>query len=70
MDLPEVPSATENGAAQVHYCLSQQRTFVEEDGEKAGGLGTCLEKNFPKLRPLECRKTPFLGTQDESCYHH
>ena len=62
MDLPEAPSSTENGGTQVHYYISQHRTIVEEDGEKDGGLGAFLQKNFSELRPLKRRKTPFLGT--------
>ena len=35
-DLTEAPSATENGGTQVHFCITQHRTIVEEGGEKEG----------------------------------
>ena len=57
-DLPEAPSATENGDTQAPYDISQHRTIVEE-GEKDGCLGACTQKSFSELRPLERQKTPF-----------
>ena len=40
-DLPETPSATENGGAKAPYGILQHRTIVEEEGEKDVGLGAC-----------------------------
>ena len=58
-ELPEAPSATENGGTQAPYGISQHRTIVEEKGEKDGGLGACSQKRFSELRPIECQKTSF-----------
>ena len=37
-DLPEAPSATENGKTQTPCGISQHWTIVETDGAKDGGL--------------------------------
>ena len=58
-NLPEAPSTTQNGGTQAPYGTSQHRTIVEEEREKDGGLGACLQKYLSELRPLERQKTPF-----------
>ena len=58
-DLPEAPSATENGGTQAPYGILQHRTIIEEEGEKDGGLGACPQKRISELRQLERQKTPF-----------
>ena len=39
-DLLEAPSVIENGGTQAPYGISQNRTIVEEEGEKDGGVMT------------------------------
>ena len=56
-DLLEAPSATKNGDSQAPYDISQHRTIVEKKREKNGGLGTCLQKSFSELHPLERQRT-------------
>ena len=52
-DLPEAPSATENGGTQAPYVISQHRTIVEEEGERGGILWLAPRNVFSELRPLE-----------------
>ena len=59
-DLPEAPSATENGGTQAPYGISQHRTIVEEEGEKDGSL---------EATPSRTSENARLGTWYESCYH-
>ena len=68
-DLTEAPSVTGNGDTQAHYCISQHRNILEEDGEKDGGIKAFPEKLFRATpsRPLE---NALFGTRDESCCHH
>ena len=56
-DLPEAPSATENGGTQTPYGISQYKTEKEE-GKNDGGLGACSQKFF-RATPSKCQKTPF-----------
>ena len=39
IDLPEAPSATENGDTQAPYVISQNRTIEEEVGRRTGVSG-------------------------------
>ena len=49
-ELPEAPSATENGGTQAPYGISQHRTIVEEEGEKGGVWGLAPE-SFVRTTP-------------------
>ena len=53
-DLPEAPSATENGGTQAHYGISQHRIIAEKEGERDGGSGSLPpEKFLQSSRTLE-----------------
>ena len=58
-NLPEAPCTTENEGIQAPYGISQHRTIAEKE-EKDVGLGTCRQKSFSELLPLERQENTLL----------
>ena len=58
-DLPEVPSATENGGTQALYGISQHRTMVEEKRRRIGVWGLLPEKFFRATPSRPSKNSPF-----------